>query len=64
MHIECEKKRRNQIKNGFDELKMEIPGLVHKKVSKAVLLIKAIDFVRVLKQERDVLALEVDRLRN
>ncbi|KAI3635330.1 hypothetical protein MIR68_006896 [Amoeboaphelidium protococcarum] len=64
MHIECEKKRRNQIKNGFDELKMEIPGLVHKKVSKAVLLIKAIDFVRVLKQERDVLALEVDRLRS
>lgn len=63
MHIQCEQKRRAQIKDGFDELKMELPGYQNKRVSKAVLLTKAVGFIRQIKAERLSMMAELERLR-
>lgn len=63
MHIQCEQKRRAQIKDGFEELKNELPGYQNKKMSKSLVLNKTLDFVRRLKQEREVLLMEMERLR-
>jgi hypothetical protein len=63
MHIQSEQKRRAQIKDGFEELKAELPGYQNKKMSKALILAKTLDFVRQIKQEREVLLGELERLR-
>jgi hypothetical protein len=63
MHIQCEQKRRAQIKDGFEELKALLPGVTNKKVSKAVVLSRTLDFVRTLKGERELIAAEMSHLR-
>ena len=63
MHIQSEQKRREQIKGGFDGLKAELPGSQHKRISKSLLLIRAIEYFRQLKAERQIIAQELDRLR-
>jgi hypothetical protein len=63
MHIQCEQKRRAQIKDGFEELKTEMPGYQNKRVSKAVLLTKAVGYIRQLKAERMSMIAELERLR-
>ena len=63
MHIQSEQKRREQIKGGFDALKAELPGSQHKRISKSLLLIRAIEYFRQLKNERQIIGQELERLR-
>jgi hypothetical protein len=63
LHIQCEQKRRAQIKNGFEEIKMELPGCAHKKLSKAMILSRALDYVRKLKAENMFYVQECERMR-
>lgn len=41
VHIQSEQKRRAQIKDGFDELRNELPSCINKKMSKVALLHKS-----------------------
>ncbi|XP_046916146.2 MLX interacting protein mondo isoform X2 [Dermatophagoides farinae] len=54
-HINAEQKRRCNIKNGFDTLRSLLPSLAQNsntKISKAAMLHKAADYIRVLKNEK------------
>lgn len=63
LHIQCEQKRRRVIKDGFDEMRQEIPGCGTKKMSKAQILTKSLEFVRQVKQEKAWMEQECERLR-
>lgn len=63
LHIQSEQKRRRLIKDGFEELRNEVPGCEDKKMSKAVLLQKAIEYMRGLKQDREMMLAELQRLK-
>lgn len=41
IHIQSEQKRRAQIKDGFEELRAELPACLNKKISKVTLLHKS-----------------------
>lgn len=65
-HIHAEQKRRYNIKNGFDMLHSLIPQLsqnANAKLSKAAMLQKGADYIRLLKAERHQLKDEMDSLR-
>jgi hypothetical protein len=64
MHIQCEQKRRSQIKGGFEALKAQLPGYKHKKLSKAMILVKSIEFMETIRHDYQVLVQECERLRN
>jgi hypothetical protein len=64
LHIQSEQKRRTQINEGFEELRLEIPGYQNDlRVSKAALLTTAAKYIRQLKAERESLVNELERLR-
>ena len=63
MHIQCEQKRRSQIKYGFEELKAHLPGFKHKKLSKAMILQKSIEFIGQIKREHQMMIQEMEILR-
>ncbi|XP_011503431.1 PREDICTED: MLX-interacting protein [Ceratosolen solmsi marchali] len=66
-HIHAEQKRRYNIKNGFDMLYSLIPQLSQSpntKMSKAAMLQKGADYIRLLRSERLQLKDEMDKLRS
>ena len=66
-HIHAEQKRRYNIKNGFDMLHSLIPQLnqnPNTKMSKAAMLQKGAEYIRVLRSERNQLKDEMDKLRS
>ena len=66
-HIHAEQKRRYNIKNGFDMLYSLIPQLSQNpntKMSKAAMLQKGADYIRLLREERHQLKDEMDKLRS
>eukprot|EP00123_Amoebidium_parasiticum_P004481 comp15785_c0_seq1/m.13023 comp15785_c0_seq1/g.13023 ORF comp15785_c0_seq1/g.13023 comp15785_c0_seq1/m.13023 type:complete len:576 (-) comp15785_c0_seq1:541-2268(-) len=64
-HILAEQKRRNNIKQGFEELQAIIPACKSgpTKVSKATILQKAIDYITYILKEKTTLLEEVQKLR-
>ena len=65
-HINAEQKRRCNIKNGFDTLRNLLPSLnssVNLKISKAAMLHKAADYIRLLKNEKYEQQQEYDLLK-
>lgn len=66
-HIHAEQKRRYNIKNGFDMLYSLIPQLSQNpntKMSKAAMLQKGAEYIRLLRSERHQLKDEMDKLRS
>ena len=73
-HINAEQKRRCNIKNGFDTLKSLLPSLAQNsntKISKAAMLYKGADYIRLLKNEKfeqqkeyELLKQKIDNLNN
>lgn len=63
VHIQCEQKRRSQIRAGFDELKSLLPGCQHKKISKAMILNKAKEYIRRMIAERTAILSEIERIK-
>ncbi|ORX88991.1 HLH-domain-containing protein, partial [Basidiobolus meristosporus CBS 931.73] len=49
IHIQSEQKRRAQIKDGFEELKCHLPNCSNKKISKAAILYKTVQYLQHLK---------------
>eukprot|EP01137_Pigoraptor_chileana_P023836 Opistho-2@90808 len=65
-HIAAEQKRRNNIKEGFDQLQHMIPACKKapsSKFSKATVLRKAVDYIAHMIREKSTLVEEVNRLR-
>lgn len=65
-HINAEQKRRCNIKNGFDTLRSLLPSVsqnTNTKISKAAMLQKAADYIRVLKNDRQQQQEECDLLK-
>ncbi|KAI9250028.1 hypothetical protein BY458DRAFT_590289 [Sporodiniella umbellata] len=62
VHIQSEQKRRAQIKDGFDELRNELPVCVSKKMSKVALLHKTVQHIQHLKSAQVTFLAEVERL--
>lgn len=65
-HINAEQKRRCNIKNGFDTLRNLLPSLntnLNTKISKAAMLHKAADHIRLLKNEKYEQQKEYDMLK-
>lgn len=65
-HINAEQKRRCNIKNGFDTLRNLLPNLssnANSKISKAAMLQKAADYIRILKSEKYEQQKEYDLLK-
>jgi len=63
IHIYSEQKRRAQIKDGFEDLRQQLPNCGgNKKISKAALLSKAVFYVRQLKTSHFALAKELERV--
>ncbi|KAI9292165.1 HLH-domain-containing protein [Neoconidiobolus thromboides FSU 785] len=63
IHIQSEQKRRAQIKDGFEELRKQLPNCANKQLSKAAILNKTCLHVQQLKASQFVLLTEIDRLR-
>ncbi|KAI0237145.1 hypothetical protein L0F63_000154 [Massospora cicadina] len=63
IHIQSEQKRRAQIKDGFEELRKQLPNCNNKQISKAAILSKAVLHLQHLKSTQHVLVSEIDRLR-
>jgi len=62
VHIQSEQKRRAQIKDGFEELRVQLPQCMTKKISKAQILSKTTQYIQQLKSSHFTLAQEVERL--
>ncbi|KAI8890541.1 hypothetical protein K501DRAFT_206544 [Backusella circina FSU 941] len=62
VHIQSEQKRRAQIRDGFDVLRQQLPGIGHKKMSKASLLHKTVQHLSYMKKQQDVLLVELEKL--
>jgi hypothetical protein len=62
IHIQSEQKRRAQIKDGFDDLRRQLPNCHSKKLSKAVILSRTTVYLQQLKQHALTLQAEVERL--
>jgi MAX-like protein X len=67
-HTVAEQKRRDQIKRGYDELQAVVPtcheqGPAAQKVSKAVVLHKAIEYITYLQQQNSHMEDELAQLR-
>lgn len=63
IHIQSEQKRRAQIKDGFEELRKQLPNCSNKQVSKAAILSKTVVHLQHLKSTQHVLVAEIERLR-
>lgn len=61
VHIESEKKRRAQIKQGFDALRQQLPG-VSKKMSKVGLLEYTVQHLKHFKKSQNTILFEIERL--
>ncbi|XP_065839254.1 max-like protein X [Oscarella lobularis] len=67
-HTVAEQRRRDQIKKGYDELQRVVPtcneqGLAAQKVSKALVLHKAIEYISFLQHQNSTIEDELERLR-
>jgi len=63
-HLQSEQRRRAQLRDGFDQLKAELPnGFQNKKMTKAELLTKVTSYVRQLKQRHEIMTTEMVRMR-
>ncbi|KAI8350398.1 hypothetical protein BD560DRAFT_337640 [Blakeslea trispora] len=62
IHIQSEQKRRAQIKDGFEELRNELPSCLNKKMSKVALLHRTIQQIQHLKSNQAMILSEVERL--
>ncbi|KAI8979792.1 hypothetical protein BDF20DRAFT_835760 [Mycotypha africana] len=62
IHIQSEQKRRAQIKDGFEELRNELPACLNKKMSKVALLHKTVQHIQHLKNTQMSILSELERL--
>jgi len=62
IHIQSEQKRRAQIKDGFDELRSELPSCFNKKMSKVALLHRTVQHIQHLKNTQMTILGELERL--
>lgn len=63
-HLACEQSRRRTIKDSLEELKNHLPQCEHLKLTKAVILTKAVAYLQTCKTQRDAMAQEINRLRS
>ncbi|SAM01856.1 hypothetical protein [Absidia glauca] len=64
IHIQSEQKRRAQIKDGFEELRNELPSCLNKKMSKVALLHRTVQHIQHLKSTQVTILGELERLMN
>ncbi|KAI9313426.1 hypothetical protein BX666DRAFT_1864249 [Dichotomocladium elegans] len=64
IHIQSEQKRRAQIKDGFEDLRNELPSCLNKKMSKVALLHRTIQHIQHLKSTQVTILSELERLMN
>ncbi|KAI8977298.1 hypothetical protein BDF20DRAFT_836116 [Mycotypha africana] len=62
IHIQSEQKRRAQIKDGFEDLRAELPTCLNKKMSKVNLLHKTVQHIKHLKSTQMTILAELERL--
>ncbi|CAO3639648.1 unnamed protein product [Cunninghamella blakesleeana] len=62
IHIQSEQKRRAQIKDGFEELRAELPACLNKKMSKVALLHRTVQHIQHLKSTQSSILAELERL--
>ncbi|KAI8975760.1 hypothetical protein BDF20DRAFT_914620 [Mycotypha africana] len=62
IHIQSEQKRRAQIKDGFDDLRNELPSCLNKKMSKVALLHRTVQHIQHLKYTQITIMAELERL--
>lgn len=62
IHIQSEQKRRAQIKDGFDDLRVELPSCFNKKMSKVALLHRTVQHIQHLKNTQMTILSELERL--
>ncbi|KAI8329976.1 hypothetical protein BC941DRAFT_441782 [Chlamydoabsidia padenii] len=62
IHIQSEQKRRAQIKDGFEELRSELPACLNKKMSKVALLHRTVQHLQHLKSSQSTILAELERL--
>ncbi|ORZ25060.1 hypothetical protein BCR42DRAFT_362980 [Absidia repens] len=62
IHIQSEQKRRAQIKDGFEELRSELPTCLNKKMSKVALLHRTVQHIQHLKSTQTTILAELERL--
>ncbi|KAI9243805.1 hypothetical protein BDA99DRAFT_529766 [Phascolomyces articulosus] len=64
IHIQSEQKRRAQIKDGFEDLRNELPSCLNKKMSKVALLHRTVQHIQHLKSTQVTILAELERLVN
>ncbi|KAI9315021.1 hypothetical protein BX666DRAFT_1963246, partial [Dichotomocladium elegans] len=62
IHIQSEQKRRAQIKDGFEDLRNELPACLNKKMSKVALLHRTVQHIQHLKATQMTILAELERL--
>ncbi|CEP18834.1 hypothetical protein [Parasitella parasitica] len=62
IHIQSEQKRRAQIKDGFEDLRTELPACLNKKMSKVTLLHRTVQHIQHLKSTQMTILTELERL--
>ncbi|KAI8986398.1 hypothetical protein BDB01DRAFT_785502 [Pilobolus umbonatus] len=62
IHIQSEQKRRAQIKDGFEELRNELPTCLNKKMSKVALLHRTVQHIQHLKNTQMSILSELEKL--
>ncbi|KAI8100173.1 uncharacterized protein BX664DRAFT_273917 [Halteromyces radiatus] len=62
IHIQSEQKRRAQIKDGFEDLRNELPSCLNKKMSKVALLHRTVQHIQHLKNTQITILGELERL--
>ncbi|ORZ03247.1 hypothetical protein BCR43DRAFT_482989 [Syncephalastrum racemosum] len=62
IHIQSEQKRRAQIKDGFEDLRNELPACLNKKMSKVALLHRTVQHIQHLKSTQMTILSELERL--
>ncbi|KAI9266091.1 hypothetical protein BY458DRAFT_437686 [Sporodiniella umbellata] len=62
IHIQSEQKRRAQIKDGFEDLRSELPACLNKKMSKVTLLHRTVQHIQHLKSTQMTILAELERL--
>ncbi|KAI8993388.1 hypothetical protein BDB01DRAFT_832211 [Pilobolus umbonatus] len=62
IHIQSEQKRRAQIKDGFEDLRTQLPACLNKKMSKVTLLHRTVQHIQHLKSTQMTILAELERL--
>ncbi|OAD76302.1 helix-loop-helix DNA-binding domain-containing transcription factor [Phycomyces blakesleeanus NRRL 1555(-)] len=62
IHIQSEQKRRAQIKDGFEDLRNELPACLNKKMSKVALLHRTVQHIQHLKDNQMSILSDLERL--